>query len=1141
MYKHKKLSVLIVLMCMTLAALSIRYSQLSVQPASVSKDTATNENHAATQSATRKGTTVQGGAARVSNYGKLPLSFEENHGQTDPQVKFLSRGHGYGLYLTSTGAMFSLTTPRNDHASFSEAESMKSAGEQAGLAMVLKGANSSAQIKGTDQLPGKVNYLLGNVAEKWQTDLPTFSKVSYEEIYPGIDLVYYGNQQQLEYDFVVGPHRNPKNIRVAFDNAARVRLNSHGDLTIKSDGTEVTLLKPRAYQKVRGKQRTIPSRYVVRAGNEVAFSVGRYNRSLPLVIDPVLVYSSYLGGSGSETGNAVAVDSTGSAYIVGQTNSPQFPVGSPLQPTLGGLTDVFITKLNPAGTAVVYSTFLGGSGSENGFGVALSTSGDLFVTGQTSSVNFPLVSPLHATFGGSADAFVAKLNNSGSALIYSTYLGGNSAEAANAIAVDSAGNAYVAGQTISLNFPTTNPIQAARSGSALFKTTNGAANWDPSDAGFSGAVITSMAFDSFNSSTIYATADTGFFRSTNGGASWIPLSTLPSTVNKLVADPVNMSILYAATNVGMFKSVDGGEHFSAINNGFVPSIARVVAIDPVDPFILYAASFGNSYFKTVDGGANWTSFFFNGSNATSIVVDPNNHTTVYAGTSSGVFKSTNSGSTWSAANNGFGFSPGIAALAFDKTNNILYAASNAGVFKSTNGASSWTPISSSVSFGSASTIAVDPSNPLTLYVASQLGPYKTVDGGITWNPISNGYPNTVINSLILDPANPSTLFIGTSLPPDVFVTKLNATGSAQLFSTYLGGPGNDLANAIAIDTNSNVYLTGWTSSDNFPTANALQPVKGPSFDAYVAKLNNTGSALVYSTFLGGDSLDLGFGIAVDAAGNAFVAGSTSSSNFPTANAFQATLASQFLDDGFVAKLNPAGSALVYSTYLGGSSLDQCLALALDSNGNAYVTGLTASFDFPLASGTPGGSIDAFVSKIAPTGASVVYAKYLGGSGNDQARGIAIDGSGNAYVTGSTSSPNFPTAQALQSTLAGPSDAFITKVSQSPDLVITMNDSPDPVVLGSDLTYQIAITNSGELAATGVTVTDNLPAGTSFVSATASQGSCTGGSVVTCNIGTLNSSTGATITLVIKPAAVLSLSNTANVAANEPDANPANNS
>jgi Beta-propeller repeat len=410
------------------------------------------------------------GRARISEtYGKLPLSFEANQGQTNPQVKFLSRGDGYSLFLTNNEAELALTKPAK--ASPFEAAAQrkpieKSAAfaqkaQSAVLRMRLVGANSGAKITGQNELPGKVNYFIGNDPEKWRTNVATFAKVRYEEVYSGIDLVYYGNQRQLEYDFVVEPGADPTRIRLAFTGAKKMRLEKDGGLVVQTAVGSVRWNKPIVYQEINGQRRPVSGEYIARR-HKIGFRVAAYDHTKPLVIDPTLVYSTYLGGSSADFGSGIAVDSSGAAYVVGATVSLDFPTTTGAYQTVNREPyELFITKVNAAGSALVYSTYLGGSGTDSPTGpatsgIAVDSLGNAYVTGGTTSFDFPTTPGSYQPFmRGIWDGFVTKLNTSGSMLVYSTYLGGTDADAAYAIALDSTGNAYVTGLTRSSNFPTT--------------------------------------------------------------------------------------------------------------------------------------------------------------------------------------------------------------------------------------------------------------------------------------------------------------------------------------------------------------------------------------------------------------------------------------------------------------------------------------------------------------------------------------------------------------------------------------------------------------------------------------------------------------------------------------------------------------
>ena len=371
------------------------------------------------------------------------FSFEPNQGQAGAAVKFLARGKGCEIFLTTDEAML---VPRK-------------AGAALGIRLV--GANPAPRVTGGDPLPGVSNYFIGADSGKWTTNVAHYAKVRYEQIYPGIDLLYYGSEKQgqLEHDFIVGPGADPGRIRMRFEGARNLRLDSNGDLLLSTPAGQVRQAKPVLYQEDAGERKQIAGRYLVRQGKEVSFEVGPYDRGKPLVIDPVTFYtyfSTYLGGSGDDQPSSITVDAQGNAYVAGTTTSVDFPTNGAKQTASAGKTDVFITKLDGATGTIVYSTYLGGSDDDSGKQIEIDRSGNAYVTGTTYSTNFPVTQGAFQTkFGGQSDAFVVKLNAAGNALVYSTYLGGSDAEGASGLDVDPQGNAYVAGATYSRDFPVT--------------------------------------------------------------------------------------------------------------------------------------------------------------------------------------------------------------------------------------------------------------------------------------------------------------------------------------------------------------------------------------------------------------------------------------------------------------------------------------------------------------------------------------------------------------------------------------------------------------------------------------------------------------------------------------------------------------
>jgi photosystem II stability/assembly factor-like uncharacterized protein len=996
--------------------------------------------------------------AKVSQaYGKLPVSFEANQGQTDSSVKFISRAGGQTLFLTSTEAVLSLggrdQTERPETAALSiEPYENRSNVESSAsvLRMKLLGANASAKVTGVDELPGKSNYFIGNNPKKWRTNVSSYAKVKYEQVYPGVDLVYYGNQSQLEYDLIVAPGGDPRRIRLAFDGAEKVRIDEHGDLIVSTPLGQVLQHKPFVYQEVGGKREPVFAQYAKLSPTHIGFAVDRYDSTKPLVIDPVLAYSTYLGGSRGDAGNSIAVDSAGNAYITGSTSSLDFPTASPLQPNqdiagcclgdvfvtklnaagtaliystyIGGgavdqgnaiavdqfgnayitgttdsidfptanafrpnhtgiLSDAFVVKLTPGGSAFVYSTYLGGSSYDTGSAIATDMSGNAYVTGSTASADFPTSNPIQPSLiGVGSDIFITKFNSTGTSLVYSTYLGGVGVEAADGIAVDAAGNAYVVGTTSSPDFPLMNPVQSEIKDKTVFKSIDGAGNWTPINNGVPAYfIVNAIAVDPSAPSTLYVATNAGAFKSIDGGTSWSAINnglfSLP--MNQLVVQPTATSILYGA-NGNIVKSTDAGMSWNTIlNSGGL----RIVAVDPISPQNLYSAR-GQQIFKSTDGGASWHSitvrdiFPFGdiANQVQAVAIDPMTPSTIYAADLRGVFKSTDGGNRWRGA---LGILEAF-GIAIDPVNtSTLYAWSliGSGISKSTDGGQAWSSINSGLTSRVVRTVAIDPMVTTTLYAGTDRGIQKSTDGGGSWNTIANRLTNLSAKAIAFDPRVTSTLYAGTDVTFDCFVTKLNPQGSALLFSTYLGGAASEFASSIAVDAHENAYVAGATSSPSFPTRNPTQTFADGLFDGFVAKLDTQHSELVYSTYLGGSSSDSARGIAVDMAGNAYVTGQTLSTDFPTKAPLQGSLADGD-GDAFLAKLNATGSALVFSTYLGGgegalhsSGFDFANAIAVDSTGSAYITGSTSSDNFPTTPGAfqlaKGGSAGtAFVAKIS---------------------------------------------------------------------------------------------------------------------------------------------------------------------------------
>jgi glucose/arabinose dehydrogenase len=401
------------------------------------------------------------------------MAFEQNLGQMDPQVHFLSRGRGYQVFLTGHEAVLVLQgepsqaggPERPGFMNASNGNDVRRPAHSARgvLRLSLVGGRGPASVRGMGPLNSQVNYLRGRDASRWRGGIPTFAKVEYEEVYPGVDLVYYGNRRELEYDFIVAPGADPAQIALKFEGATEITLENDGDLLLGTGRGGVVLHAPIVYQEVEGVRRHVDGAWTVDDGGRAGFSLGHYDATRSLVIDPVVEFATYLGGSGAEDGldnMGVALDSTGHIYVAGTTDSADFPTTGEIQDQFGGTTDAFVVKLDPTGSTTIYATYLGGGSLDSAQAIGVDRNGNAYVGGFTDSVDFPTRMPLQGTIGGSFDGFVAKLDAAGSSLVYSTYIGGSGRDFVLGLDVDNQGQVYVAGDVESTDFPTVNPLQS---------------------------------------------------------------------------------------------------------------------------------------------------------------------------------------------------------------------------------------------------------------------------------------------------------------------------------------------------------------------------------------------------------------------------------------------------------------------------------------------------------------------------------------------------------------------------------------------------------------------------------------------------------------------------------------------------------
>jgi uncharacterized repeat protein (TIGR01451 family) len=893
---------------------------------------------------------IQSASALGDFTARLPLAFEFNAGQTDSRVKFLSRQAAGDLLLLPSEAVMRFRDAR------------------APLRMKFAGANRDPKIAGAERLPGHQNYLLGNNPAKWQTNVPTFLKVVYEGIYPRTSLVFYGNNRELEYDFELAPGADTKVIRVSFDKKVRLHITNDGELNLSLNGRKITQRKPVIYQEVAGARRIIDGGYVLVDSHTVGFEVAEYDHAQALVIDPTLVFSTYLGGAGDDSGSSLTRDTAGNIYVAGSTNSTNFPTVGPAYSTNKGLTDIFVTKINSSGTSIIYSTYIGGSGIDRASSIAVDSNGNAYVVGRVgnTSTDFPTTpGSLAATYrGGDFDGIVFKLNAQGNGLVYSTFLGGEENDSTEGVAVDAAGIAYVTGGTKSNGFPATvSAFQGQRAGDT----------------------------DAYLAK-INASGSALLYSSYIGGS---------------------------GTDRGSNVAIDGNGIAYVAGYGSSPDFPTE------NPF---QAGFGGSFDAFV------------------AKFDTN---------SSGI--------------NSLPFCSYLGGIADDKA------------------------------YG----IALDSSG-TNIYIAGQTS--------------SNNLP-------LLNPAQPS---FGGSY--DAFVARVSTTGT-KIYTTYLGGSGEDRATGVAVNSSGEAYVTGFTSSTNFPSVSPVQIANAGGFDAFVTKLNAGGSVFLYSTYLGGAANESNSAtitwtnpIAVDASNNAYVTGYTSSNNFPVASALQPSAAGG--QDVFVAKISD-------TTPLADFSLSISPSLRTVSPGGSTTYTVTATpqggFTGTVTLAASGFSTDTTAS-FNPT--SIVIADSSAKSTTLTLDTVAATAPGTYVVNVDATSGNLQHSTSAQLIVSG---------SASANLTISKTASPNPATALASLTYRLIVINNGPSPANNVTVTDTLPAGVNFVSAVPTQGTCSGTTTVTCNAGLVNNGGSLIVNITVVPQSPGQLSNTASVSATEPDTDNTNNS
>ncbi|QQS48371.1 MAG: SBBP repeat-containing protein [Acidobacteriota bacterium] len=1031
-------------------------------------------------------------------YGRMPMSFEVNRGQSDASVRFQARGHGYQVYLTEREAVLMLYGQGCvDCVEDRSVPGERRVTRQGMLRLTFGNSRPASSIVGAGQLRGRSNYLIGDDPSKWVTDIPTYARVEYEEVYPGISLAYYGNQQRLEYDFIVRPGADPSRIAVKLEGADRIELTDEGDLLIEVGGSRVIHRSPVSYEETGGERRRVRSRYVLNGDGSIGFEVEDRDPGRKLIIDPVIDYSTFFGGIGSDEGFAIDVDASGSAYITGTTYSNNFNTFAPLQPiNRGGKYDAFVSKIDPSGSALVYSTYLGGGGEDEGRGIAVDAAGNAWIAGITNSSDFTVRNAYQPQIKSIAnEVFVARINAAGSDLVFSTYLGGTGNDQAFGIALDGAGDAYVTGSTDSSDFPVRNALQANyQGGTDAFLTK---IKGDGTDLVYSTYLGGSALDEAYGvvvdiGNNVYltgATASTDFQTANpiqaqnRGGGSDAFVTKVNSQGSGLVYSTyLGGSAVDVAYGIALDANLNAyvtGHTFSTDFNIF--NALQSTNRGNADAFVSRLSLTGATLvYSTYLGGSG-------GDFGRGIVVDGGSNAYVVGRTISTDFNTRNA---LQPTNRGE-FDAFVSKVNF--TGGLLVystylggASDDLGYGIAIDGAGNAyvTGDTRSTDFNTKNPLQAENRGGLDAFVSK----IDVAGASLVYSTYLGGSGEDLGLSLALDTAGNAFITGFTSSNDfatrspiqaisrgglEVFVTKIFADASDIAFNTYFGGNGSDTGNAIAVDSGGNSYVVGATTSTNLPTRTPIQGSNRGSLDAFIVKFNPSGSNIVYATYLGGQFGDSARSVAVNIAGSAFIAGNTFSNDFPTVSPLQATNNGE--GDAFVARLNPTGTALVYSSYLGGTGTDEASGVAIDAANNAYLVGNTASTDFNIKSPLQGmnrGGQDAFVAKVSSDGSALVWSTYLGGQRADIGNGIAIDSAGGIYITGSTASQNFPLQNSFQPGYGGGDlDAFISKIDNNGTTLVYSS------YLGGSLAEvgnAVAVDSNGNCFVTGVTASLNFP-------------------------------------------------------------------
>ncbi|MDI1436655.1 beta strand repeat-containing protein [Polyangium sorediatum] len=994
--------------------------------------------------------------------GKLPISFITNQGQTDRAVQFQARALGGMAFFTAEGPTLSLprsqgAVMRHEHdtGGAESDEGAESAERFRTVKIKFLDAKPSAHVTTGERLPGVANFLIGDDPSAWRTNIPTYAGLVYEDLYPNIRVRYEGVDANLKSTVEVAPFANPALVRWTYEGATEQRIDDEtGNLivvvgTAERDGEsgEDTLIEtaPIAWQNIDGENMLVEVRFRLEANGAVHYELGDYDRSKPLIIDPALIYNTYLGSATTTNGRALALDTSGRTYITGDTTSSTlFPAPNGKDTTYNGGNDVFVARLDANGSNLEYSTYLGGAGNDIAYDIAVDSASQAWVVGSTTGT-WPTKSAAQGFRAGTAEGFVAKLNATGTDFVFSSYHGGltagNGDDFVYGVALDTSGNGYVTGSTTSTNFHTTAdaPFKVASGLSDAFLT-----KWSPAGARVFGTYLGGSGNDVGRG---IATTSWGYVVVTGETAS----TNFGPVLSSGGADTSHNGGIDAFLVSFYGSSLEGATYFG----GPQDDVGRGVVVDSQSGYAYVVGDTTSSAFSTP---FNSTSQFgtIGGKDAFVVKTDYSGWSRYWLARLAGTQDDIARGVTVDASSNIFvtGTTSSTAFLGGAASAYSSPGRAGADIFvtKLLNGAP-------------------------TLSFNALLGGSGADDGydiAVDANGIYVGGTTTSINFPVVAAPGFSIYDGAFAGGTSAVVSKLALNGWSLQYSTFVDGQAAEEANAVAT-VGKDVYIAGNTTSSGFSTT-AGGVYAGGYADSFVTKLDSMSNTMLYSTFIGGAGADYATGISVDSTGRATVVGHSTSTNFPAGNP-PAVVGPLGNNDAFLARLNSAGNGFTTSFRFGGASSDIANDVVVDSSGQAFVSGTTFSVDFPVTAGvlqgTKDASSDAFVTRIDLTGAVpvFVYSTFLGGNSNDTALGVATDGIGHAFVVGGTYSINFPTTQdVIQTAYAGNSDAFVAMLKPTGAALVYST------FLGAaryDIARDIAVDNMGNANIVGETQSDDL--------------------------------------------------------------------